>query len=263
MRGNRTKTTVLTMLGTVVAVSACTENASELDEDVIVALAEQAAGDADDDVRGMRAPGIPGLGFPRMLAGLDSTPDCPQTAGVFRCSVTGRHGMQTTLEVTFLDAGGGIQEAGYDEQTTAAISVLSNTFGEFEGMRGSRSIDRLRDMTVSGLEGDESTRIWNGTSDGTSSHTFSSGDYAGTPVVRRSSSRTQDVVIPHPKDDDSWPLSGTISSEMTVEGGDHAGTYAAVVTFDGTQFATVLINGEEITVDLTERRGFRGRRGKR
>ena len=259
MRRIHDKSYALAVLTMVLAIGACAESTSELDEDMLLALAEQAAGDADDDVQAMRAPGIPGLGFPRMLPGLDETPDCPQAAGVYMCTFDGRHGIGTSFEVTFMDAGGGVQLNGYDEQTTASINVVSSTSGSFDGMRGARAIDRVRDMTASGLEGEESTRIWNGTSAGTSSHTFASGDFAGVPLVRTSSSKTEEVVIPHPKDDDSWPLSGTITSEMTVTGGERAGTYLATVTFDGTQFASVVINGEEITVDLTKRNGFRGR----
>lgn len=262
-RSRHTSGAALLAFAAVSTLAACTEGASDLDDDVLVALAEQAAGDADDDVQAMRSPGIPGLGFPRMLGGLDETPDCPQAAGVFLCSIEGRHGISTSLEVTFLDGSGAVQAAGYDESTTASIHVVSNTTGSFEGTRGSRSVDRMRDMTVSGLEGDEDTRTWNGSSEGTSSHTFATGEFAGTPRVRTSASTTRDVVIPHPRGDDSWPISGSITSEMTVEGGEHAGTFQAVVTFDGTQFATVVVNGEEMTVDLTQRRGFRGRRGPR
>lgn len=262
-KSGHTQTATLIVLAAVSGLAACTEGASDLDEDVLIALAEQAAGDADDDVQAMRAPGIPGLGFPRMLGGLDETPDCPRSGGVFLCTVEGRRGISTSLEVTFLDGGGAVQSDGYDEQSTEAIHVVSNMVGSFEGSRGARAIDRMRDMTVSGLEGDETTRVWNGSSEGTSSHTFATGDFAGSPRVRTSTSTTRDVVIPHPRADDSWPISGTITSEMTVEGGEHAGTYQAVVTFDGTQFATVVINGEEMLVDLTQRRGFRGRRGPR
>ncbi|MFT5433455.1 MAG: hypothetical protein ACI9OJ_004161 [Myxococcota bacterium] len=259
----RHKSYVMAALAMALAVGACTESTSDLDEDMLVALAEQAAGNADDDVQAMRAPGIPGLGFPRMLAGLDETPDCPQTAGVYMCTFEGRLGLSMALEVTFMDVAGGVQIDGYDEEATASINVVSSTTGDFTGMRGSRSIDRVRDMTVSGLEGEESTRVWNGTSEGTSSHTFANGDFAGVPLVRSSSSTIADVTIPHPKDDDSWPLSGTITSELIVEGGDRAGEYLSTVTFDGTQFASVVINGEEMSVDLTNRKGFRGRHGRK
>ena len=248
-------------VGSILA-TGCVESTSDLDDDLLVALAEQAAGDADDDVQAMRAPGIPGLGFPRMLAGLDETPDCPVVEGIFVCTREGRQGLTHTMEIAFLDAAGMLQSA-YDEAETASIHLISSMAGSVEGNRGARTIDRTRDMTVSGLAGAESTRIWNGTSEGTASHTFATGTYAGTPLVRTSTSRTVDVVIPHPRGDDSWPLSGTIHSEMVVEGGDRAGTYAATVTFNGTQFVTVSVNGEDVTVDLSVRRGFRGRHPRR
>jgi hypothetical protein len=66
------------------------------------------------------------------------------------------------------------------------------------------------------------------------------------------------VVIPVPKTETSWPKSGTITRNVTVTftGGEKGGTTeqrTATITFDGTQFATVTVNGDTFKFDLAGR----------
>ena len=54
---------------------------------------------------------------------------------------------------------------------------------------------------------------------------------------------------------DAWPLSGTIRRNHSVTrtdavNGTKTSTRTSVVTFNGTQFVTLTVNGKEFTLDL-------------
>jgi hypothetical protein len=73
------------------------------------------------------------------------------------------------------------------------------------------------------------------------------------------------VVIPVPRTESSWPLSGTITRHVTVAftGGPRDGTTEernVTITFNGTQVATVTVNGESFEFDLATR-GHMGPKG--
>jgi hypothetical protein len=64
------------------------------------------------------------------------------------------------------------------------------------------------------------------------------------------------VVVPYPPAKGAWPLSGSITQTMsaTVTGGPHDGETrggTAVLTFNGTQYATLTIGDETRTIDLS------------
>jgi hypothetical protein len=73
-----------------------------------------------------------------------------------------------------------------------------------------------------------------------------------------------DVVVPHPRNDDHdpWPLSGTITTHVqgsvTVNGETRTFDRTVVITFDGTQYAKAVVTGStvsgEFTIDLANRR---------
>ena len=259
MKRNTLRNGVGAVLVGALAMAGC-ESATDPNDTLAVALAEQAAVDAQVDTDHMRAPGVPGLRFPRFIPGVDDKPDCPLQDGVYVCTRE-RFGITTTHEVTFFDANGGTQVA-FDDVTTAAVRIVSETSGGPMNDRVTSTVARTRDMTVSGLLGEETTRIWNGTSAGQSTRTRLTGESAGETMSMESSSIVTDVEIPLPGAENSWPLSGTVQTTLTVTGGRMEGTHSARVTFDGTQFATVEMDGEVFTVDLTTRRGRRGRHGR-
>ena len=63
-----------------------------------------------------------------------------------------------------------------------------------------------------------------------------------------------------PREDNPYPLSGTITRDMTaviVNGpnGDETRTRHVIITFNGTQFPTMTVNGELFEVDLSTREG--------
>jgi hypothetical protein len=123
-------------------------------------------------------------------------------------------------------------------------------------------------MTVSGLQGDEQQRTWNGT--GTFSVTRT--------VVREQATRSYEITgtlkvtgveVPRSNNEskDRWPRAGTIERTMTVHTTDKDGnavtfTRKIVVTFDGTQFASATVtrrdgSTETFQIDLAARRAGR------
>ena len=117
--------------------------------------------------------------------------------------------------VTYYDGLGNVQEA-YDEVTTASIHIVSE--GSREGGRESWSgtVTRTRETTITGLEGEETTRTVNGTGSSTvsrSRHSDENGDRSydmtGTTVI-------SNVVHAVPNEENPYPLSGTITRDMTA-----------------------------------------------
>lgn len=179
--------------------------------------------------------------------------------GAFECdSFTGDH---VTVErtCTFADSDGVAQSA-YDSLATASATLHVSASGSFDrGEWGSSSFSRERDLTVTGLAGAETQRTWNGNGSGTMSASRVNDDGDTVRVEMTSSGSVTDLVIPVPRTDTSWPLGGTIAFTVTAAftGGAHDGqsfTRDVTVTFDGTQYATVTVNGETFTVDLARRR---------
>lgn len=167
--------------------------------------------------------------------------------------------MTGTRTVTFFDVDGNEQDA-FDELTTATIHFVSEASGEVERATWSATMSRTRDMTITGLEGEETTRTANGS--GTmavtrSRHTDDSGtrthEMTGTSLV-------VNVVHGVPREDNPYPLSGSITMDMTVNitngpDGDVTRTRTVVITFNGTQFASMTVDGESFEVDLSTRSG--------
>ena len=161
-----------------------------------------------------------------------------------------------TRSVTFFDAEGTEQDA-YDPVATASVELLLEMEGSIERGAFVAEVARSREMTVSGLEGEESERTWNGS--GTSSMLRSGVLQDGTD---RSHSMEgtfifEDVVVPIPGNEPPYPLSGTIRRSMvmtrTTPDGTETREVEIVITFDGTETATAVVNGEVMEIDLTDR----------
>lgn len=172
-----------------------------------------------------------------------------------------------TRDVTFSDADGNVQDA-YDALTTASIHFALDVGGEVSRDTWSASVERTRDMTVSGLEGQEATRTFNGSGNETVSRSRTDDTGAATTFDMTGSFTIENLVVPVPGSDPRWPLSGTITRNMTVTvvngpNGDQTKSLTAVITFDGTSTATATINGETMEIDLTTRAGRNPIRGGR
>ncbi len=167
--------------------------------------------------------------------------------------------------VTFYDIGGIMMDA-YDPVTTASINIAVAASGTVEREGWTATVSRNRDMTVSGLEGDETSRTWNGTGTGAvtgSRHTDEHGDRT---YDMSSSVLIVDVVRDLPRDLNPWPASGTITRTVivTITTADGVVTRerTAVLTFTGGQFATLTITGHDgvYEVDLAARETDRAHR---
>lgn len=165
---------------------------------------------------------------------------------------------------SFFDASGAEMDA-FDPLLTESVLTTASVVGELSRPRWSASLDRERRTTVSGLAGEESERTWNGSAEDRIQRTRFS-DERGDRSYSSTSQRTiDDVVVGLPRSEFPWPLSGTITHELTVTvvdgpNGDVTRERTVVVTFDGTRSVTVTVNGETFEVDLADRTGARPRR---
>ena len=175
-----------------------------------------------------------------------------------------------THTATFYDADGN-EQAALDPLTTASIHLVVESSHEFSRESWTGTGTRSRDLRITGLEGEETTRTVNGTGSSNvtrSEHTDEDGTTRSYNMV--STSTMVDVVHPVPRTDDSWPLSGTITRDVTITvingpDGDVTKTRKVVMIFDGTQWPDMTVDGEPFEVDLSTRSGrrpFQKRRGR-
>jgi hypothetical protein len=163
-----------------------------------------------------------------------------------------------TREVTFFDADG-VEQPAYDSLTTDVIHIVHDVAGEVTRDGWNVTIERTRDKTVSGLEGTETHRTWNGTGTEHITRTGFTLDGEERSYDAEGTFTYDDVVVPIPGSIPRWPVSGTITREMTVTVTSSEGTRTRNVdisiTFDGDSTATATINGETREIDLTTRDG--------
>lgn len=165
----------------------------------------------------------------------------PSTSSFVCGPDVGDDGLTSTRSYQFLDANG-VPQSAFDSSATASIHFLSHLGGTITRHGVTTVVDDNRDLTVSGLAGHETTRVWNGT--GTSSRHDSSS--AGAVGVH-STTVVEDVTIPAPFARDSWPLSGTITTHLVSTIGTDV---LATITFNGTRNVPLTIGDTTITIDL-------------
>ena len=176
-------------------------------------------------------------------------------SGAFRAP-SGPSTRTVTHTATFFDADG--NEMDRDPLTTASIHLVIESTHEFSRDSWTGTGTRSRDLWITGLEGEETSRTVNGTGSGTvtrSQHT----DADGTRTYDMSSTSVMDnVVHPVPRTDDAWPLSGTITRNMTINvvngpDGDVTRTRTVVITFNGTYLVTMTVGDETFEIDMSTR----------
>jgi len=158
--------------------------------------------------------------------------------------------------VTFFDVDG-VEQPSYDALVTASIHTVLEVTGQVTGDGFDWSMNRTRDMWVTGLEGEETERTWNGSGtedrsrarilEGDAVRTY---DLTGTVAV-------EDVVRGVPRAEHPWPLSGTITRTLVIEvvngpDGDRTVNRTVVITFNGTRYPDLTVNGESFVLDLGE-----------
>lgn len=219
-----------------------------LDRDVATVAADAVG----EDVEMMGGPGG-ALGF-----GIGAAPASDSTDGrrLF-CDTHTRGGLALTRTCAFYDADG-VEQSAYDPELTASVVLHVTVQGTVDHDRWSAEVDRTRDLTATGLLGLETSRTWNGTGHGSvlrSTHA----DSTETRTYDLSYETTViDVIVPVPKTDGSWPLSGTVARvvDVTITGGPRDGQTVhrtVLVTFNGTRYVPIVVNDQTFTLDLLTR----------
>jgi hypothetical protein len=156
--------------------------------------------------------------------------------------------------VTFLD-GDGQEQSAYDPLTTASIHAVLVLEGQVQRQDFQATLERRRELWVTGLEGSESRRTFNGT--GTESHSSTGvrDDDGLRTFEMTATSSIDDVVRGADLSTEPWPLSGTITRQVSVvvgRGVNDAVTreHTVTVTFNGTRYVTLNIDGEVFELDL-------------
>ena len=154
----------------------------------------------------------------------------------------------------------GVQQEACDALTTAKMIVTVDASGNVERERWTASIARQSEITVTGLLGENTTRTFNGGGTEKVLRSIHSDEF-GTRTYDMSGSFSYDnVVAPVRGSDSPWPLSGSITRQMAVTirngpNGDETINRVVTVTFNGTQFVTIDVNGEVAELDLGTRHG--------
>jgi hypothetical protein len=168
-------------------------------------------------------------------------------------------------QVTFYGLSGNEQDY-FSRDTTESIHFLFAMTGSYarSGENGTVevSVERDRDMTLSGLFGQETQRTWDGTGSSAKNRTRHSDENGERSYDMSSSTVVDEVVLPVPRTFDGWPLSGTITRDVHVTIIDESGETTTkdrlvVITFNGTQYVTMTVNGEEFEIDLAQWRCHR------
>lgn len=186
---------------------------------------------------------------------------CPfdATANRFVCVSRSRGPFSHSRSYAYLDAAGVAQSA-YSATTTASANFKWSLTGTITRSRWSGSMSRERDITISGLLGANNTVTINGTGATERQRTKFLRDSEGPTGLTReynleASTVIANVVTPAVRMPDAWPASGTITRNYQVTridatNGNTVTTRNSVVTFNGTQFALLVVNGKEFTLDL-------------
>lgn len=186
---------------------------------------------------------------------------CPYdaTAKRFICAERSRGPFSYSRSYAYADEAGVAQSA-YSATGTASANFKWNLSGTITKERWSGSMSRDRDITISGMLGANNTVTVNGSGKAERQRTVFLRDSAGPTGLKREYSMEStlaiaNVITPAIKLPDAWPASGTITRNFSVTridatNGNTVTTRNSVVTFNGTQFASLVVNGTEFVLDL-------------
>jgi hypothetical protein len=214
-------------------------------------VAQVAADGAAEDVELMGGPGgLLGFAF--------AAPQAPADERRHLCDSKTREGLTVTRTCVFKDAGGTVQSA-YDPITTATAEIRVTVEGSVVRENWEAEISRVRELVATGLEGTETARTWNGTGQGDVTRSRHREGQETRSYNAVYTTTITNVVVPVPRTEDSWPMSGTITknAQLTVIGGPNDGRVVerlVTIAFNGTQFVPITINGTSYTFDLKTRR---------
>ncbi len=249
---------ILALLPALLIAAACSDSGEplsqadlQLNEDVALYVADMTADDLymlDVQVGGILADGL-----------FASPPMPPRFSD-----------LTITREVTFYgdsdgDGVGDVEQDGYHWLETASIHFVFHMEGSHSrtGEMGTLdvTVNRDRDMWLTGLLDQETERTWNGTGSSAVSRSLVSDERGDRQYDMSSTSLVEDVVVAVPRFENPWPLSGTITRTVHVEvvSGDETivRDKTVVITFDGDQYVTMTVDGEDFELDLAQRHAHR------
>ncbi|HIF38234.1 MAG TPA: hypothetical protein EYQ69_03210 [Gemmatimonadetes bacterium] len=259
--------TILTAIISLLALSACEDSMGPdayqrekpLDSNEFVMDMALVAADAvleDIDAWGSEFDFSIGLGFEAATSVNDKKP-----SKKFHPCKPGHHkiGWSCTREVSFFNEAGNSQ-TDYDKLTTARVHAVTDISGDVSRERWSALVNRERDMTITGLAGENTHRTINGSGN----VEVSRSKHLKNGMVREydmtGSFTKTNVVMPVRGTTPRYPISGTITRSMqatVINGkkGDREKSVEMTITFDGDSTASMIVNGEELEIDLTTRKG--------
>ena len=175
---------------------------------------------------------------------------------LWTCPSTTANGLSLVRVLEFFDSTGAPMLK-FNDTTTASVRVQATVSGVRTLANGADTVSRVRDLTASGLLGRNSTRIWNGTGNGTSGAYWA--DSAASRTAHTTSSTTfTNIVVDLPRSTHPYPASGTIAravsgtGTLTRNGATRTFTITRTVTitFNGTEFVPMVVGDDTFTLDL-------------
>ncbi len=190
----------------------------------------------------------------------DLKSDCTYNAvdGRFHCLVkVNGNGITVIRTFQFFDTTGAVMN--HFDSTTASMNMQATLSGIDTTANGADTVNATRNLTATGLFGaHNTTRIWNGTGDGTH------GAYSSDSAAKRTSDVTftstfTNVVVALPRSSNPYPISGTITRQVTgtgvvIKNGKKRTvtiTRTVTVTFNGTSKVVMTVGSDTYTVDLS------------
>jgi len=181
-----------------------------------------------------------------------------EAAGRLSCASVVEGALSVTRSLRYLNESGEAQPS-YNPATTASIEVATTATGSRTGQGSAATVVRHRRLTVSGLAGNESERVWNGTGADTLDVTVQ-----GTRSTRRYTMRSAvtmaNVVVHVPRSAQPYPGSGQlrydVSVTQTADGTQpvtRVSTRRVTITFNGTAAVPMQVGTMGCTLYLDTR----------
>ena len=169
-------------------------------------------------------------------------------------------------EGTFFDENDLVQ-AEFDPLLTSYIQVAWEFERDVDHPFWTADVERSRNYTVTGLLGEETERTWNGTGSGDVFKSRHPDEGVTRTYDMEMDAEASEVVRKVPRSENPYPISGTITRHVHVVITENGAVVeekdvTSIITFNGTQFATITVGEDTWEIDLAER-GTKKRFGKR
>ena len=160
-----------------------------------------------------------------------------------------------TRTVSFFGEGN-VPQNEYHPTDTKWIEIISEMSGEVSRDQWSATISRSREIEITGLLGEETERKVNGVGTEFSTRSRHSDELGTRTYTMSGTSIITDVIHGVPRSEYPHPLSGSITREIEVTitngpNGDETRSRTVVITFNGTEFPEMTVDGEPFDVDMS------------